>query len=86
MANRKTKLKKTKSKHLKTKKNMSNMNNFYIFSEAKIYKKQNGKVLENSNIIKEIKNNKMLIKGYKNGKKINITKKIKIKSNSYGYW
>ena len=80
MANRKTKLKKTK--HLKTKKNMSNMNNFYIFSEAKIYKKQNGKVLENSNIIKEIKNNKMLIKGYKNGKKINITKK----SNSYGYW
>jgi hypothetical protein len=81
MANRKTNLKKSKSKskHLKTKKlskNMSNMKNFYIFSEAKIYKKQNGKVFENSNIIKEIKNNKMLIKGYKNGKKINVTKKI----------
>jgi len=77
MVNRKTILK--KSKHLKkSKKNMSkNMNDFYIFSEAKIYKEQNGKVIENSNITKEIKNNKMLIKGYKNGKKINITKKIK---------
>ena len=82
MVNRKTKSK--KSKYLK--KSKSSLNDFYIFSEAKIYKKQNGKVLENSNIIKEIKNNKMLIKGYKNGKKINITKKIKIKSNSYGYW
>lgn len=72
---------KKKTKYLKSKKNKI-MNDFYIFSETKIYKEQNGKVLENSNIIKKIKNNKMLIKGYKNGKKINITKKLKIKSNS----
>jgi len=77
MTNRKTKLKTKKSKHLKKTKSISGLNDFYIFSEAKIYKEQNGKVLENSNITKEIKNNKMLIKGYKNGKKINITKKIK---------
>jgi hypothetical protein len=43
---------------------------FYMFSK-KLYKKNN-KVIEN--ITKEVNNNKISIKGYINGKKINKTK------------
>jgi hypothetical protein len=47
-------------------------NYFYMISK-KLYKKNN-KVIEN--ITKEINNNKVSIKGYINGKRINKTQKI----------
>jgi hypothetical protein len=46
---------------------------FYMFSK-KIYKKNN-KVIEN--LTKELNNNKLTIKGFINGKRINKTNKIK---------
>lgn len=45
---------------------------FYMISK-KLYKKNN-KVIENTT--KEVNNNKLTIKGYMNGKRINKTKKI----------
>lgn len=50
-------------------------NYFYMISK-KLYKKNN-KVIEN--ITKEINNNKLSIKGFINGKRINKTRKIKSK-------
>jgi len=46
---------------------------FYMISK-KLYKKNN-KVIEN--VTKEINNNKLSIKGFINGKRINKTRKIK---------
>lgn len=45
-------------------------------SEEQIYKERNGQVLENSNIVEEVNNNKLKIYGYKNGKRINYTRKL----------
>ena len=50
--------------------------NPFIFLEQKIYREQNGQVLENSNIIEESNNKKIKIKGYKNGKRFNYTRKL----------
>ena len=63
----------------KTKKNKNKKThkfNPFIFLEQKIYREQNGQVLENSNIIKESNNKKIKIKGYKNGKRFNYTRKL----------
>lgn len=65
----KNKLKMSKSKMSKSK----NQSHFYMISK-KLYKKNN-KVIEN--ITKELNNNKLSIKGFINGKRINKTKKIK---------
>ena len=61
----------------KRKKSNSNSKSphFYMFSK-KIYKKNN-KVIEN--VTKELNNNKLTIKGFINGKRINKTKKLKTK-------
>ena len=75
--NKKNKTKQNKTK--KTKKNKTkkfNKFNPFIFLEQKIYREQNGQVLENSNIVEESNNKKMIIKGYKNGKRINYTRKL----------
>ena len=48
---------------------------FYMFSK-KIYKKNN-KVIEN--VTKEVNNNKLTIKGFINGRRINRTIKVKSK-------
>ena len=61
---RKNKMSKSKSK---------NQSHFYMISK-KLYKKNN-KVIEN--VTKELNNNKLTIKGFINGKKINKTTKLK---------
>ena len=67
-------LKKSKNK-TKTRKNHSkNYSNIYIHSQSRIYKENNGKVIEN--VLTERNNNKIYIKGIINGKKIN--KKLNI--------
>lgn len=69
---------KTRRKYKNITKNKNNLKTyfpqkyFYMFSK-KLYKKNN-KVIEN--ITQEVKNNKLSIKGYINGKKINRTKKL----------
>lgn len=57
-------------------KNNKKVFNPFIFLEKKIYREHNGQVLENSNIIEELDNKKIVIKGYKNGKRINYTRKL----------
>jgi hypothetical protein len=70
-------IKKSKTK-IKNKKSKSKTHKFnpFIFLEKKIYREQNGQVLENSNIIEESNNKKIKIKGYKNGKRFNYTRKL----------
>jgi len=67
------------SKSAKSRKNSRKINsrnrkiksNIYIHSQSRIYKEQNGKVIEN--VLTERNNNKIYIKGIINGKKINKT-------------
>jgi hypothetical protein len=73
---KKNRVKKTKVKKNKKSKSKTHKFNPFIFLEKKIYREQNGQVLENSNIIEESNNKKMIIKGYKNGKRINYTRKL----------
>ena len=57
----------------KTKNSHSNSPSHFYMISKKLYKKNN-KVIEN--ITKEVNNNKLSIKGYVNGKRINKTKRI----------
>jgi hypothetical protein len=60
----------------KLSKSKSNKNKpIYFYSQSRLYKEFNGKVIEN--ITTEQKNNILSIKGIRNGKKINKTKKLK---------
>lgn len=61
--------------------NRTNMNkpSVYMFSK-KLYIKNN-KVIEN--ITEKVKNNKLYIKGYVNGKKINKTNRLKSNNSNY---
>ena len=64
-----------KYKKTKTKKTTKTNPTFYMFSH-KLYK-NNNKVIEN--ITQEVKNNILYTKGYLNGKKINKTKRLRLK-------
>lgn len=72
----------TKRRNINRNRNRKGKNNYkptpkslYV-SEEQIYKERNGQVLENSNIVEEVNNNKLKIYGYKNGKRINYTRKL----------
>ena len=67
---------KNRNRNIKGKNQTQNKPKSLYVSEEQIYKERNGQVLENSNIVEEVNNNKLKIYGYKNGKRINYTRKL----------